>query len=136
MLCSQEETRLTHKAEAALLAFALALGAPHPAPAQQEFPERPIRVVVPASAGGTQDTLARLIAPRLSERLRQPVVIENRSGAGGLMGASVVAKAAPDGYTLLLAGPSFAVNAAIRPNLPYDPLKDFSGVASIGYSTT
>ena len=119
-----------------MLAAALALAAPRPAPAQQGFPERPIRVVVPATAGGTQDALARLIAPKLSERLNQAVVIENRNGAGGMMGATVVAKAAPDGYTLLLAGPSFAVNAAIRSNLPYDPFRDFSGVAPIGYSTT
>jgi tripartite-type tricarboxylate transporter receptor subunit TctC len=97
---------------------------------------KPIRIVVPSSAGGTQDTLARLIAPKLSDGLKQPVVVENRSGAGGMLGASVVAKAAPDGYTLLLASPGFAVGAAIRENLPYDPRKDFTGVAQIGYSTT
>jgi len=100
------------------------------------YPERPLRIVVPSSAGGTQDTLARLIAPKLSEAFRQPVVVENRGGAGGMMGASVVAKAAPDGYTLLLASPGFAVGAALHRNLPYDPHKDFIGVAQIGYSTT
>jgi tripartite-type tricarboxylate transporter receptor subunit TctC len=104
--------------------------------AQQTYPNKPIRMVVPSSAGGTQDTLARLIAPKLGDRLRQPVVVENRPGAGGMIGATLVAKAAPDGYTLLLASPGFAVGAAVHANLPYDPQKDFSGVAQIGYSTT
>jgi tripartite-type tricarboxylate transporter receptor subunit TctC len=105
------------------------------AQSQQPYPVRPVRIVVPSSAGGTQDTLARLLAPRLSHDWGQPVVVENRGGAGGMIGASIVAKAAPDGYTLLLASPGFAVNAALRPNLPYDPYKDFVGVAQIGYST-
>ena len=102
----------------------------------QRYPAKPIRMIVPSSAGGTQDTLARLFAPKLGERLGQPVVVENRPGAGGMIGASIVAKATPDGYTLLLGGPGFAVNAGVRENLPYDPIKDFSGVAQIGYSTT
>ncbi len=103
---------------------------------QPKYPTKPIRMIVPSSAGGTQDTLARLFAPRLGERLGQPVVVENRPGAGGMIGASMVAKATPDGYTLLLGGPGFAVNAGVREQLPYDPVKDFSGVAQIGYSTT
>jgi tripartite-type tricarboxylate transporter receptor subunit TctC len=104
--------------------------------AQQPYANKPVRMVVPSSAGGTQDTLARLIAPKLGDRLGQPVVVENRPGAGGMIGASIVAKAAPDGYTLLLASPGFAVGAAVHTSLPYDPKKDFSGVAQIGYSTT
>jgi tripartite-type tricarboxylate transporter receptor subunit TctC len=119
-----------------IAAIALAMSMPSLAQGPSRYPDRPIRIVVPSSAGGTQDTLARLIAPRLSETFNQPVVVENRSGAGGMMGAAMVAKAAPDGHTLLLASPGFAVNAAIRPNLPYDPLKEFSGVAQIGHSTT
>ena len=104
--------------------------------AQQKYPTKPVRIIVPASAGGTQDTLARLFAPKLADRLGQPLVVENRPGAGGMIGASLVAKAAPDGYTLLLAGPGFSVNAGLRESLPYDPIKDFRGVAQIGYSTT
>jgi len=119
-----------------IVAGTAVLAAPGWAQTKQEFPTRSIRVVVPSSAGGTQDTLARLIGPKLSDVLGQPVVIENRSGAGGMIGASIVAKAAPDGYTYLLASPGFAVNAALRANLPYDPREDFTGVAQIGYSTT
>jgi len=104
--------------------------------AQQKYPTRPIRIVVPSSAGGTQDTLARLIAPKLGDSLGQPVVVENRSGAGGMIGASIVAKSAADGYTFLLGGPGFAVGAAVHANLQYDPIRDFTGVAQIGYSTT
>jgi len=117
-----------------LIAAGLAVAMPAHAQSQQ-YPVRPVRIVVPSSAGGTQDTLARLLAPRLSQMWGQPVVVENRGGAGGMIGASIVAKAAPDGYTLLLASPGFAVNAALRPDLPYDPYKDFVGVAQIGYST-
>lgn len=109
---------------------------PYCASAQGLFPTKPLRMIVPSSAGGTQDTLARLVGGKLGDVLRQPVIVENRPGAGGMIGASIVAKAAPDGYTLLLGGPGFAVNAGVRENLPYDPLKDFRGVAQIGYSTT
>jgi tripartite-type tricarboxylate transporter receptor subunit TctC len=102
---------------------------------QQHYPLKPVRIVVPSSAGGTQDTLARLLGPRLGEIWGQPVIVENRGGAGGMIGASIVAKAAPDGHTLLLASPGFAVNAALRPDLPYDAHRDFVGIAQIGYST-
>jgi len=104
--------------------------------AQQKYPTKPIRLVVAFTAGGTPDTLARLLAPRLSETFGQAIVIENRPGAGGTLAANIVAKAAPDGYTLLATSPAFAVTAALQPSLPYDPLKDFSGVSNIGYSTT
>lgn len=71
----------------------------------------------------------------MSENWGQPVVVENRPGAGGTIAASIVAKATPDGYTLLATSPGFAITAALQPNLPYDPLKDFAGVAQLGYST-
>lgn len=102
----------------------------------QNFPSKPIRLVVAFSAGGTPDTLARMMGPKMSESWNQPVVVENRPGAGGTIAAAVVAKAAPDGYTLLATSPGFAITAALQPNLPYDPLKDVAGVAQIGYSTT
>jgi tripartite-type tricarboxylate transporter receptor subunit TctC len=105
-------------------------------PTQAAFPSKPIRLIVPFSAGGTPDTLARMIGPRMSERWGQPVVVDNRSGAGGTLGAGAVAKATADGYTLLLTSPSFVFSAALQPILPYDPIKDFAGVAGIGYSTS
>jgi tripartite-type tricarboxylate transporter receptor subunit TctC len=111
---------------------ALSSGIAH---AQQKYPTKPIRLVVAFTAGGTPDTLARLLGPRMSETFGQPVVIENRPGAGGALAAGIVAKAAPDGYTLLATSPGFSVVAALQPNLPYDPLKDFAGVANIGFST-
>lgn len=103
--------------------------------AAQSYPTKPIRLVIAGTAGGTPDNLARLIGPRMSESFGQPVIIENRAGASGVLAANIVAKAAPDGYTLLAVAPTFAVNAALQPSLPYDPLKDFSAVASIGFST-
>jgi tripartite-type tricarboxylate transporter receptor subunit TctC len=115
------------------IAVALVAG---PAGAQQKFPGKPIRLVVAFTAGGTPDTLARMIAPRIGEAWGQPVVIENRPGAGGTLAAAIVAKAAPDGYTLLATSPAFAITAALHSSLPYDALKDFAGVAEIGYSTT
>ena len=105
------------------------------AQAQQKFPSKPIRLIVSFTAGGTPDTLARMLGPRISESLGQPIVIENRPGAGGALAAAIVAKAPADGYTLLAASPGHAINAALQPNLPYHPVNDFAGVANIGYST-
>lgn len=124
-----------------VMAFVIAAGMiaavlPHAVQAQQQYPTKPIRLIVAFTAGGTPDTLARMIAPRMGETFGQPVVIENRPGAGGTLAASIVAKAAPDGYTLLAHSPGMAVNAALQPNLPYDTFKDFSGVANLGFSTS
>ena len=104
--------------------------------AQQKFPTKPIRFVVPFSPGGGTDTLARLIAQKMSESWGQAVVMENRTGAGGTIGTSIVAKATPDGHTLLVSSSAFAITAALHPTLPYDPLKDFAGVTRIGFSKT
>jgi len=101
----------------------------------RSFPSKPVRLVA-VSVGSQNDILARLIASKMSENWGQPVVVENRMGAGGAIAASVVAKAAPDGYTLLSQSAQFAIGAALHANLPYDPLKDFSGVTRIGFSTT
>jgi len=101
-----------------------------PLPARAAWPERPIRVVVPFAAGGNADTIARLLQPRLQERLGQPVVVENRPGAGGAVGAAEVARARPDGYSLLIGsnGP-LSVNPAVQARLPYDAERDFAPVA-------
>lgn len=92
------------------------------------WPDRAVRLVVPYSAGGGADTAARVIAPRLGDLLGQPVVIENKPGAGGVIGADLVAKALPDGHTVLFDASAFVVNGALR-KLPYDPLKDFTPVS-------
>ena len=117
------------------LAYGAGCAVPGSALAQTKYPAKPIRLIVSFSAGGTPDTLARLLGPRVSEALGQPIVIENRPGAGGTLATNLVAKAPADGYTLLAVSPGFAITAAMQPNLPYDPLKDFSAVANIGFST-
>lgn len=97
--------------------------------AAQGYPARPVRMVVPASPGGVTDLAARAIAPRLSEALGQQVVVDNRAGAGGLIGTDTVAKAAPDGHTLLMVFDSFASNPHVFKSLPYDTFRDFAPVS-------
>ncbi len=110
----------------------LLVGGIEPAGAQS-WPAKPVRIIVPFSAGGTVDVLARFIAERLSSTLGQPMLVENRPGAAGNIGTEAVARAAPDGYTLLLSGsPTHAVNPHLYKNLPYDPLRDFAPIALIG----
>jgi tripartite-type tricarboxylate transporter receptor subunit TctC len=95
----------------------------------QAFPDRPIRIIVPLAAGGTGDTLARLVGDELARRLGGAVIVEDRPGSGGVIGTDAVAKSAPDGHTLLHTSPSHVLNAALRDKLPYDPLKDFASIA-------
>jgi len=105
------------------------------APVQaQQYPNRPIRFVVPLAAGGTTDIVARLVAQRLSEALGQPVVVDNRPGGGTTIGAAVVAKAQPDGYTLLFHSVSLATTVPLYPKLPYDAVKDFAPISAVGQS--
>lgn len=99
----------------------------------QDYPSRPIRFVVPFPPGAATDALARIIGQRLAEGVGQPVVVDNRAGAGGIVGTDVVAKAAPDGHTLLMASPSFAINASLRPRLPFDPQRDFAAVTLVAF---
>ncbi|MBK7471936.1 MAG: tripartite tricarboxylate transporter substrate binding protein [Betaproteobacteria bacterium] len=100
--------------------------------AAQGYPTKTVRIVVPQAPGGASDALARIIGQRLSERWQQPVVVENRAGAGGVIGTETVAKSAADGYTLLLAyDGTHAVNASLYKTLPFDPLKDFAAVATL-----
>jgi tripartite-type tricarboxylate transporter receptor subunit TctC len=98
----------------------------------QGYPNKPVKIVVPFTAGSATDILARNVGQKLSELWGQPVVIENRPGAGGTIGAAVVAKSPPDGYTLLVHSAAQAVNPAIYPTLPYDTVKDFVEVATLG----
>ena len=104
--------------------------------AQQKYPVKPIRFVVSTTPGSTPDLLARMIGPKLSEAWGQPVVIENRPGASGIIAATMVAKAAPDGYTLHIVSPAFAIRAALFADLPYDSFKDFATAGEIGYSNS
>jgi len=96
-----------------------------------EYPSRPIRILVGLSAGSTSDILARSVAQKMNEAWGEPVLVENRPGAGGINAASVVASAAPDGYALLLVSAGHAATAAMFPKLPYDTLRDFAGVSGI-----
>jgi tripartite-type tricarboxylate transporter receptor subunit TctC len=99
----------------------------------QSYPNRPIRMIVPYAAGGASDVTGRIVAHRLGERLKQQLVVENRTGAGGGIGADVAARAVPDGYTLLLASSSeIAMLPAVSRKLPYDPVRDLAAVALIG----
>ena len=107
-------------------ALSLALIAPALAAAQAGWPTKPVRIVVPFAAGGTTDILARALAPELQKAFGQPFVVDNKPGAGGNNGAAEVAKAAGDGYTLLMGTVgTHAINAALYPKMPYDPVKDF-----------
>ncbi len=97
--------------------------------AAQNYPSRPIRMMVPAAAAGVTDIAARVLTPRLSEALGQPVVVDNRGGAGGIIGTDTVAKAAPDGHTLITAFDSFVSNPYVFKSVPYDTLKDFAPIS-------
>jgi len=115
----------------ALFSLCVAMIASTPADAQSAWPSRPIRIIVPFAPGGASDILARLIGKELGERLKQPVVVENKPGAGGTIGADLVAKSPPDGYTLLLADVSVVMTfPSLYPNLPY-AAKDLVPVANI-----
>ena len=122
---------MTLKQIAGIAALAAALAGSHAAYAQT-FPQKTIHIVNPAAAGGTLDTVLRVIAQKMSEGVGQSVIVENRTGGGGIIGYSSVAKATPDGHTILAIANSFAVNPAVRNDLPYDPLKDFAPITFVG----
>ena len=117
---------------AALLAAALVLTSSMAR--AQTYPSRPITLIVPFAAGGSNDIIARVIGKKLGENWRQAVVIDNRAGAGGVIGSADAAKAPPDGYTLLLVSSTFTINPAIKKNMPFDTNKDFTPVAFIARS--
>jgi len=113
---------------AAIAAFAGAAGA-------QTYPNKPIRIIVPFTAGGTSDILARALGPHISTAWGQPVIVENRTGANGNVGADFVAKSAPDGYTMLLSDVgALAINPSVYASMPFDPVRDFSPIVMVSYS--
>jgi tripartite-type tricarboxylate transporter receptor subunit TctC len=125
-------TGLTRR-ELLLAGAGLGLTAALPAAAQTAWPSKPVKVVAAFAPGGVADLMARLMAQQLQDALKQPFVVENRPGAGGIIGTDFVAKAAPDGYTLLLTtSAAQGVAPVLQPNVPYDPVKDFSHIAFLG----
>src|SRR5687767_3875843 len=99
--------------------------------AAQDYPVKPVRIIVPFGAGSATDALARTYGPKMTEMWGQQVLVENRPGAGSVVGTSVVAKAPPDGYTLLVVSASHAINATLYTKLPFDPVKDFAGITPL-----
>jgi tripartite-type tricarboxylate transporter receptor subunit TctC len=116
---------------AAIAAAAASIVLPQAAASAQSYPTKPIRVVVPFAPGGGLDILARLLGQKFHESTAQTAIIDNRTGAGGNIGADIVAKAPPDGYTVLLTSTSLAVNASLYRKLPYDAVKDFAPVSLV-----
>src|SRR5215467_14548295 len=113
----------------ALTSFALALTAG--GASAQNYPERPIKLVLPYAPGGIIDLVGRQVAQHLAEALGQPVVPENRPGAGGMLGTGAVAHAAPDGYTLVIMDPAIVINPTLQPSVPYDLFKQLTTVSIV-----
>ena len=114
----------------AVLVMALAVWAA-PAPAQQEYPNRPIRLITPAAPGGTTDILARLFGAKLTEVLKQQVIVDNRASASGVIAAEITANSPPDGYTIFMAYHQHTVNAALNPKLPYHSVNSFTPITQL-----
>ena len=127
------DTRCARPSRRALLVLAaLSLALPAVPALAETYPSKPVKLIVPYPAGGTTDIIARLIATQLSEKFGQPFVVDNRAGASGAIGASAVAKSAPDGYTLLMGtANTHGINSALQKSLPYDALKDFAPVTVV-----
>ena len=123
---------LSHSLKFAALALALSAAWAQPATAQAAYPSKPIKLIAPFAAGGAADTVARILAPKLSESLGQPIIIENRAGASGAIGSAYVAAAAPDGYTLLInLGPPHQTVQFFTKGIKYDPVKDFTAISHV-----
>src|ERR1700730_18077939 len=116
----------------ATLALAALIALAGGAPAAEPYPDHPIPLIVPYAAGGSSDVLARLIGERMSKSFGQPIVIDNRAGAGSRLGIELAAKSAPDGYTLLLADMPHTIIPAIHKGVHYDPVRDFTPIGLIG----
>jgi tripartite-type tricarboxylate transporter receptor subunit TctC len=119
---------------AAALAFAVAMMSPASEASAQAYPSKPVRLIVPFGPGGPADVYARILAQHMSEALKQSFVVENRPGAGAIIGTDAVAKSAPDGYTLLLMSNAHTTNESLIPNKPYQLMRDFVPVSPINYS--
>ncbi|MES2362131.1 MAG: tripartite tricarboxylate transporter substrate binding protein [Pseudomonadota bacterium] len=117
-----------------MLALGLAAALPGTSATAQTYPSRPVKIIVPFAAGGPADNYARFIAQRLQDALGQPFVVDDRPGAGSVIGTDVVAKSAPDGYTLLLMSNTHTVNESLIPNKPFQLMRDFVAIAPINYS--
>jgi tripartite-type tricarboxylate transporter receptor subunit TctC len=115
------------------LALAFLLIAAYPASVEAKYPDRPVRIVVPFAAGGVADTTARIIADKLSEKLGNRFYVENQPGAGGISAARTVLASTPDGYTLIMLTNGTAVSVSLFERLPFDPVKDFAAVSSLGF---
>ena len=127
---------MTRTRLAVALALAIAAVAAVPEASAQGWPNRPIQLIVPYAAGGATDVFARLVAGKLQEQMKVPVIVDDRTGAGGNIGANVVAKAAPDGYTLLFNINGHAIAPAIYKSLPFDPDKDFIAITQLVSTAT
>ena len=124
---------IRHAVLRAICAFVIPLGlvVDTPAFAQQDYPSRPIRLLVPAAPGGTTDILARVFGAHLSEALKQQVIVDNRASASGVIAGELTANAPPDGYTLMLAYHQHTINAALNPKLPYHPVNNFTPITQL-----
>ena len=117
----------------ALLTTLQAVGLPLPARAQESYPSKPIRVVVPYPPGGVSDAVTRTVMQKLAERLNNPIVVDNQAGANGQIGSAAVARAAPDGYTLLVVVAAHAINPSLYTRMSYAPLSELTGVSLFGH---
>src|SRR5688572_17010476 len=104
------------------------------ADAASPYPNRPLRMVAPFAPGGTLDVIGRILSAKLAERLGQPIVVDNRGGANGIVGSEIVARAIPDGHTLLVVPAGFAVNPSLLKTMPYDTVRDFAPIGIVGDS--
>lgn len=118
----------------AIAAMFLGVGATRAADVSSPYPNRPIRLVVPFAPGGTVDIISRIVADKLAARLGQPIVVDNRGGANGIVGSEIVARAIPDGHTLLVVPAGFAVNPSLKKQMPYDTQRDLAPIGILGDS--
>jgi len=119
-----------------VLAGARVACAQDPSSAGQGYPAKPVRIIVPFTAGGPNDLVVRPVAPKLQELVGQPIVIDYRAGANGIIGSELVARSPPDGYTLLVISSSFTINPSTQAKLPFDPIRDFAAVSSLAAKLT